>query len=71
MLFHSAEALRIVSVLLAPAMPQTAQAIWEQLGLDGQVRQTRLDRLEWSNVLAGEDPCGPARLFSQDWIERS
>ena len=27
-----------------PAMPRTAQAIWEQLGLDGQVRQVRLDQ---------------------------
>ena len=63
MLFHSAEALRIVSVLLAPAMPETAQSIWEQLGLDGQVRQIRLDRLEWSNVLAGKSLRPGSSLF--------
>jgi methionyl-tRNA synthetase len=53
-LFHCAESLRIISVLLAAAMPKTAQAIWEQLGLDGEVRKTRLDRLEWSTELAGK-----------------
>jgi methionyl-tRNA synthetase len=53
-LFHSAEALRIISVLLSAAMPKTAQSIWEQLGLDGEVRRGRLDRLEWSTVLAGK-----------------
>jgi methionyl-tRNA synthetase len=53
-LFHSAEALRIISVLLSAAMPKTAQSIWEQLGLDGEVRRVRLDRLEWSTVLAGK-----------------
>jgi methionyl-tRNA synthetase len=62
-LFHSAEALRIVSVLLAAAMPKTAQAIWEQLGLEGQVREARLDRLAWSNVLAGKPLRPGSSLF--------
>jgi len=62
-LFHCAEALRIVSVLLAAAMPKTAQAIWEQLGLDGEVRKNRLDQLEWSNVVAGKTLRPGASLF--------
>jgi len=53
-LFHCAESLRIISVLLAAAMPKTAQAIWEQLGLDGEVRKTRLDHLGWSTDVAGK-----------------
>jgi methionyl-tRNA synthetase len=53
-LFHCAEALRIVSVLLAAAMPKTAQAISDQLGLDGEVRKNRLDQLQWSTILAGK-----------------
>jgi methionyl-tRNA synthetase len=52
-LFHSAEALRIISALLSPVMPKTAQAIWEQLGLEGEVRRVRLDELQWSTTLAG------------------
>ncbi len=31
------EVLRIVSLLIAPAMPSTAQAIWARIGLDGPV----------------------------------
>jgi len=62
-LFHSAESLRIISVLLAPAMPKTAHAIWEQLGLDGEVRKSRLDQLEWSTALAGKSLRPGASLF--------
>jgi methionyl-tRNA synthetase len=53
-LFHSAEALRIVSVLIAPALPKTAQAIWSQLGLVGEVREARIDMVKWETVLAGK-----------------
>jgi methionyl-tRNA synthetase len=53
-LFHCAEALRILSVLLAASMPKTAQAIWEQLGLNGEVRKSRLDQLAWSTDSAGK-----------------
>ncbi len=60
-LFHSAEALRIVSVLIAPALPATAQAIWSQLGLEGQVREARLGALGWEPVLTGKAlRAGPA-----------
>ena len=62
-LFHSAEALRIVAVLLAPVIPQTAQSIWEQLGLPGRVRDERLDTLAWSSQLAGKQTRGGAALF--------
>jgi methionyl-tRNA synthetase len=62
-LFHSAEALRVIAVLLSPAMPKTAQAIWEQLGLDGEVRRERLDKLEWSAVLEGKALRPGAALF--------
>jgi methionyl-tRNA synthetase len=36
------EALRIVAVLVSPAMPSTAQRIWERLGLPGGVVDQRL-----------------------------
>jgi methionyl-tRNA synthetase len=62
-LFHSAEALRVIAVLLSPAMPKTAQAIWEQLGLDGEVRRERLDKLEWSGILEGKALRPGAALF--------
>ncbi len=53
-LFHSAEALRIVAVLLAPVLPQTSQGIWDQLGLDGRIRDNRLDSLQWGASLTGK-----------------
>jgi methionyl-tRNA synthetase len=62
-LFHSAEALRIISVLLSAAMPKTAQAIWDQLGLDGEVHRVRLDQLEWSTSLAGRTLRQGSSLF--------
>ncbi len=36
------EALRIVAILASPAMPVTSQAVWERLGLPGQVADQRV-----------------------------
>jgi len=36
------EALRMVAVLASPAMPRTAQAVWERIGLAGRVDDQRL-----------------------------
>jgi methionyl-tRNA synthetase len=44
-------------------MPKTAQAIWGQLGLDGEARRERLDRLAWSDVLQGKSLRPGASLF--------
>ncbi len=62
-LFHSAESLRIVAALLAPTMPETAQTMWEQLGLDGKVAEVSLAELGWSDVLAGRKLPGGPSLF--------
>jgi len=36
------EALRIVSILVSPAIPTTAQAVWERIGMNGDVADQRL-----------------------------
>ena len=36
------EAIRIVSILASPAIPNAAQATWERIGLDGQITDQRL-----------------------------
>ncbi len=36
------EALRIIAVLASPAVPQTAQAVWERIGMPGRVEDQRL-----------------------------
>jgi len=62
-LCHCAESLRIVAALLAPIMPKSSQTIWNQLGLDGNVADVRLDELQWSNDLAGKTVRGGTALF--------
>jgi methionyl-tRNA synthetase len=48
------EALRIVAVLVHPAMPDTAQALWERIGMAGNVVDQRLpDAAAWGQYTAG------------------
>jgi methionyl-tRNA synthetase len=48
------EALRIVAVLASPAIPDTAQAIWERIGLTGDVADQRLpDAATWGQYAPG------------------
>jgi methionyl-tRNA synthetase len=53
-LFHAAEALRLIAVMLAPVLPKSSQAIWEQLGLEGAAADVNLNTLAWSETLAGK-----------------
>ena len=62
-LFHAAEALRLIAILVAPVIPKTAQSLWEQLGLDGKIVQARLAELRWSDELAGKTIRGGPSLF--------
>src|SRR5215510_2720447 len=62
-LFHAAEALRLIAVLVAPVIPKTAQSLWEQLGLDGKVTSARLSDLGWRDELVGKTIRGGASLF--------
>ena len=62
-LFHAAESLRIIAVLLAPVVPVTADTIWKQIGLDGKVTDQRIDQLEWSDILSGKAIRAGTSLF--------
>jgi methionyl-tRNA synthetase len=61
------EALRIVSILASPAVPGSAQAVWERIGLDGQVTDQRLpEAAAWGGYPGGRtvtkgDPLFPRR----------
>jgi methionyl-tRNA synthetase len=64
------EALRIIAILASPALPETAQAIWERIGLSGRVEAQRLPSAgAWSGcaaegkVVAGE-PLFPRRCLA-------
>ena len=62
-LFHAAEALRLIAALVAPVIPKTAQSLWEQLGLDGKVNSVRLAELRWSDQLVGKNIRSGPSLF--------
>jgi methionyl-tRNA synthetase len=62
-LFHAAESLRLIAVLVAPVIPKTAQTLWEQLGCGGRITAVRLDELRWSDVLVGKTIRGGPSLF--------
>jgi methionyl-tRNA synthetase len=48
------EALRIVSVLASPAMPDICQHVWERIGLSGQVSDQRLpEAATWGGYPGG------------------
>ena len=48
------EALRIVAILCSPAIPETAQAVWERIGMVGSVHDQRLpDAAGWGRYPGG------------------
>ena len=48
------EAIRIVAVLIAPAMPSVAQEIWNRIGLSGQVTDELFaERTKWGQFRGG------------------
>ena len=58
------EVLRIVSVLISPAVPDTAQAVWERIGLPGDVAEQRLPgAAAWGGYPGGLTVTKGAPLF--------
>ena len=55
-LYTAAEALRIVTALLSPVLPESTGKIWEQLGFTQSIDAVRVADLNWGhdNVLAGQ-----------------
>src|SRR3954451_10581723 len=51
-LYTSAEALRIVTALAHPVIPESTAKIWSQLGL-GDIKKVRLDQLKWGQLEVG------------------
>lgn len=53
-LYNTLEALRVVTILLAPVLPTAAQRVWEQLGIPEPLGQQRLDDARrWDGLPAG------------------
>ncbi|MBZ5629915.1 MAG: methionine--tRNA ligase [Acidobacteriia bacterium] len=51
-LYTAAEALRIVTALVHPVIPESSSRIWKQLGL-GDINKFRLDQLKWGQLELG------------------
>ncbi len=48
-LYHAWEALRIVGLLVSPFLPETGQAITDQLGIHGNVETMRIEQAAWGS----------------------
>ena len=53
-LYTAAEALRIVTALLSPMLPESAEKIWSQLGFTNRVGQVRMADLHWGHLPKGQ-----------------
>ncbi len=51
-LYTAAEAIRIITALVYPVIPDAAAKVWAQLGL-GDIEKADLSRLEWGGLKAG------------------
>lgn len=53
-LYTAAEALRIISILLAPVLPESTARIWTQLGMPESLDAARTSDLHWGHLAAGQ-----------------
>ncbi len=54
MMYALAEGIRIIAQLIYPFMPDTAQKIWEQIGMEGQIADFPFEKVsEWGILPAG------------------
>jgi methionyl-tRNA synthetase len=47
------ETLRIITLFLAPFMPQAAEKMWEQLGAGGKIAEMSLEDISWGRLKPG------------------
>lgn len=62
-LYAAAEALRFVSVLAHPIIPDATQKIWEQLGQPGKLADVQIDQLQWGGLKPGTRIGKPEAVF--------
>jgi methionyl-tRNA synthetase len=62
-LYWAAEALRYVTVLAHPIIPEATQRIWEQLGQRGKLADVCIDQLKWGDLKPGTRIAKPEAVF--------
>jgi methionyl-tRNA synthetase len=53
-LYTAADALRVITALVAPVLPHSAAKIWAQLGMTEPLDSVRFDDLQWGGLKAGQ-----------------
>jgi methionyl-tRNA synthetase len=53
-LYTSAEALRVVTALLYPVLPESTRKIWAQLGMQEPIESVRFASLKWGGLQPGQ-----------------
>ncbi len=70
-MYHLAESLRIISVLISPYMPSTARRIWQQLALPGSFEDVQLTDVEtWGGLPVNHKVGAPEQLFPRIEVEK-
>jgi methionyl-tRNA synthetase len=62
-LYASAETLRIAVALLHPILPESTAKIWEQLGMQEPIEQSKLEKLAWGELKPGQSVGQVAPVF--------
>ncbi len=70
-LYTAAEALRIITALVSPVIPQSAAKIWAQLGMPTKLDDIRLPDLHWGHLAAGQHLGAVAGLFPRADLKTS
>ena len=52
-LYNLLETLRIVAFYILPFMPQTAERIWDQLGMEEKIHKQRIEQAQWGRLKSG------------------
>jgi methionyl-tRNA synthetase len=53
-LYTAAAALRIITALVSPILPESAAKIWKQLGMKEPLQSVRFESLQWGGLQAGQ-----------------
>ena len=62
-LYHAAEALRIIAALVHPVLPNATFKIWNQLGQSVPLAEVRIDQLAWGGLRPGTRIGEPGPVF--------
>jgi len=62
-LYSAAEALRIITALAHPVLPEATQEIWRHLGQPGRLADYSLDQLRWGGLTPGTRISKPESVF--------